>query len=178
MRGAARCNSALFRIGRDGDEADLPAFQDAAREAPRFPRAQPHCRRPQSAAQSARQRTAPPRALVASGKRFGLDGARRLRQKAQFEGLLQHGSRRTLDGYTFYVKRRETGGARLGMLVSRRHSHRAVERNRIKRCIREAFRLEQDRLGALDVLVRPPYGAKPSAQMIVRLREIFGRLNA
>jgi ribonuclease P protein component len=91
---------------------------------------------------------------------------------------LQHGSRRTLDGYTFYVKRRETGGARLGMLVSRRHSPRAVERNRIKRCIREAFRLEQGRLGALDVLVRPPYGAKPSAQMIVRLREIFGRLIA
>jgi len=91
---------------------------------------------------------------------------------------LQHGSRRTLDGYTFYVKRRETGGARLGMLVSRRHSPRAVERNRIKRCIREAFRLEQGRLGALDVLVRPPYGAKPSARMIVRLREIFGRLIA
>ncbi len=76
------------------------------------------------------------------------------------------------------MKRRETGGARLGMLVSRKHSHRAVERNRIKRCIREAFRLEQERLGALDVLVRPPYGAKPSAQMIIRLREIFGRLIA
>ena len=62
------------------------------------------------------------------------------------------------------------------MLVSRRHSARAVERNRIKRCIREAFRLEQENLGPLDVLVRPPYGIKPSAQMISRLRGIFGRL--
>ena len=72
--------------------------------------------------------------------------------------------------------RRETGGARLGMLISRKHAARAVVRNQIKRCIREAFRLEQERLGPVDVLVRPPYGAKPSAQMISRLRAIFGRL--
>ena len=62
------------------------------------------------------------------------------------------------------------------MLVSRRHSAHAVERNRIKRCIREAFRLEQEKLGPLDVLVRPPYGVKPTPHMILRLREIFGRL--
>jgi ribonuclease P protein component len=62
------------------------------------------------------------------------------------------------------------------MLVSRKHAARAVERNRIKRCIREAFRLEQESLGALDVLVRPPYGIKPSAHMISRLRETFARL--
>jgi ribonuclease P protein component len=90
--------------------------------------------------------------------------------------LLRHGARRSLDGYTFYTARRETGAARLGMLVSRKHAARAVERNRIKRCIREAFRLEQESLGALDVLVRPPYGIKPSPQMISRLREIFARL--
>jgi len=74
------------------------------------------------------------------------------------------------------VARRETGAARLGMLVSRRHAARAVERNRIKRCIREAFRLEQERLGALDVLVRPPYGVKPGAIMISRLRQLLGNL--
>jgi ribonuclease P protein component len=62
------------------------------------------------------------------------------------------------------------------MLVSRKHAARAVERNRIKRCIREAFRLEQESLGALDVLVRPPYGVRPSAQMISRLRQIFAAL--
>jgi ribonuclease P protein component len=90
--------------------------------------------------------------------------------------LLRQGARRSLDGFTFYVARRDTGGARLGMLVSRRHSARAVERNGIKRCIREAFRLEQENLGPLDVLVRPPYGIKPSAQMISRLRGMFGRL--
>lgn len=75
-----------------------------------------------------------------------------------------------------YVGRRDSGAARLGLLISRRHAPRAVVRNRIKRCIREAFRLAQERLGPIDVLVRPPYGVKPSAQMVVRLRELFGRL--
>jgi ribonuclease P protein component len=87
--------------------------------------------------------------------------------------LLRQGARRSLDGYTFYLARRDAGAARLGMLVSRRHASRAVERNGIKRCIREAFRQEQESLGAIDVLVRPPYGVKPSAQMISRLRRLF-----
>ena len=64
------------------------------------------------------------------------------------------------------------------MLISRKHAARAVVRNRIKRCIREAFRLEHERMGAFDVLVRPPYGVQPSAEMLSRLRRIFGSLGA
>ena len=176
MRSRARSNTALFRIGRNGHQADLPALQNAARATPRLPRAQPHRRRPQSAAQPARKRSAPPRAVAATGKRLGLGAARRLGRKAEFEALLRHGTRRSIDGYTFYVATRDTGNPRLGMLVSRKHAALAVERNGLKRCIREAFRLEQHSLGALDVLVRPPYGARASAAMILRLRGILGRL--
>ena len=64
------------------------------------------------------------------------------------------------------------------MLVTRKHSAAATERNRIKRCIREAFRLEQEALGAIDLLVRPPYNVRPSAQMITQLRELFAGLQA
>lgn len=110
-------------------------------------------------------------------RRHGLGPERRLTQSAVFVRLLQHGKRRSIGGYTFYLERRVSGPPRLGILVTRKHSTLAVERNRIKRCIREAFRLEQERLGALDVLVRPPYGAKPSSQMMQRLRELFSRLN-
>lgn len=62
------------------------------------------------------------------------------------------------------------------MLVSRKHATKATQRNRIKRCIREAFRLEQAKLGPLDVLVRPPYGVRPSAEMIQRVRQLLGGL--
>jgi ribonuclease P protein component len=63
------------------------------------------------------------------------------------------------------------------MMVTRKHAAAATERNRIKRCIREAFRLEQEALGPVDLLVRPPYDVRPTAQMITRLRELFAGLN-
>lgn len=116
---------------------------------------------------------------AASGSRsspFGAD--RRLKGRSAFEPLLREGRRRSVSGYTFYVSRRSEGPARLGILVTRRHAARATERNRIKRCIREAFRLEQQRLGSLDLLVRPPYGVRGSAKMLEGLREIFKRLEA
>jgi ribonuclease P protein component len=79
-------------------------------------------------------------------------------------------------GYTFFLQRREAGEPRLGLLVTRQHAARAVARNRIKRCVREAFRLEQEHLGPLDVLVRPPLGVKASPEMIRRLRELLTAL--
>lgn len=115
---------------------------------------------------------------AASGSRsspFGAD--RKLAGRSAFEPLLRAGQRRSLSGYTFYLTRRTEGPPRLGILVTRQHASRATERNRIKRCIREAFRLEQASIGPLDVLVRPPYGARGSAAMLARLRALFRRLD-
>lgn len=42
---------------------------------------------------------------------------------------------------------------RLGMVVSRRAAHRAVKRNRLKRLIRESFRLHQHQLPNADIVV-------------------------
>jgi ribonuclease P protein component len=107
------------------------------------------------------------------GARFGLGAERRLANKADFERLLRDGSRRSRSGYTFFTSMRDAGPPRLGIVITRKHAARATVRNGIKRCIREAFRLEQAGLGALDVLVRPPFGARPGPQMLVRLRELF-----
>ena len=108
--------------------------------------------------------------------RFGFGAERRLVRKADFEQLLGKGSRRSQSGYTLFFLVRAAGPPRLGILISRRHAARATVRNRIKRCLREAFRMEQAALGALDVLVRPPYGVKPGATMLARMREIFSGL--
>jgi ribonuclease P protein component len=176
-RSRARSNTALFRIG-DGDEADLPTFKDAARAPTRLSCKERDARRSRGAAQPPGARAPAPRAVAAGGKRFGLDSARRLRQKTQFERLLREGRRTRMSGYTFYLEKRDSGTARLGLLVTRQHAARATDRNRIKRCVREAFRLEQAKLGPVDVLVRPPYGVKASAQMIERLRAILSTLSA
>jgi len=43
--------------------------------------------------------------------------------------------------------------ARLGLAVPKKHIHRAVERNRLKRIIRESFRLKQEKLKGNDIVV-------------------------
>jgi ribonuclease P protein component len=47
----------------------------------------------------------------------------------------------------------EGGGARLGMAVGTRVASRAVDRNRLRRLIRESFRMHREGLPAVDLLV-------------------------
>ena len=75
--------------------------------------------------------------------RHGFGADRRLAGRAGFAQLLGSGTRRSISGYTFYTARRPAGPARLGIIVTRKHAALATERNRLKRCIPEAFRLEQ-----------------------------------
>ena len=181
----AGSNTALFPIERaDEAEAHLPAIQDAPRANARFSGAQPHRQRPGGAARATGKGTQASRSVgvppgvprISNPARFGLGTGRRLATKADFERLLQSGTRKSRSGYTLFYLTRAEGPPRLGILISRKHAARATVRNGIKRCIREAFRLEQLSLGALDVLVRPPYGARPGVAMRAQLRELFSGL--
>jgi len=109
-------------------------------------------------------------------QRWGLGADLRIRRRRDFERLLAKGTRRSAAGFTFYLERRAEGRPRLGILISRRHSPKAVRRNALKRSVREAFRLEQQSLGAVDLLVRPPYGAVPGKQMIDNLRQLLAKV--
>jgi len=48
----------------------------------------------------------------------------------------------------------EQDGPRLGLVVGKKLLKRAVDRNRLKRIIREQFRLRRSRLPAFDLIVR------------------------
>ena len=43
--------------------------------------------------------------------------------------------------------------ARLGIVVAKRNVKLAVDRNRLKRLVRESFRQQQEHLGGLDIVV-------------------------
>lgn len=166
------------------DEANLSTIQDPACPAARISCAKQHARRSRCVARAARARAQAPGHLISPNRvlgpdrraRSGLGPARRIGGRSGFEVLLQTGIRRKLGGYTFILSDRQAGPARLGILVSRKHSPRANVRNSIKRRIREAFRAEHHGLGSIDILVRPPFGVVPSARMILQLRQAFTRL--
>ena len=83
----------------------------------------------------------------------GLPPPARLRRAADFAAL-RHAPGR-LDTRFFLIRYScsEAGSARLGLAVSRRVSKRAVDRNRIKRNVRESFRQVRTRLPAFDLLL-------------------------
>jgi len=47
-----------------------------------------------------------------------------------------------------------TGQPRIGLIVGKRHCPLAVDRNRIKRIVRETFRVRRCRLPALDIVIQ------------------------
>jgi ribonuclease P protein component len=55
--------------------------------------------------------------------------------------------------FTVLYKRGETGHPRLGLAVAKKNSKRAVDRNRIKRIIRESFRHHRNDLDSADIVV-------------------------
>lgn len=86
--------------------------------------------------------------------------------------------RRGLGPLVFYGLPNALGHHRLGLTVPRRVGN-AVRRNRIKRLLREAFRLSQHELpGALDVVVVVrPHEAAPLAEYQQKLAVAFAALD-
>jgi ribonuclease P protein component len=66
---------------------------------------------------------------------------------------LRHAKRITADGIRVYSKRNEYARPRLGMVIAKREIPKAVTRNRIKRMIREAIRLNQYEIGGFDIVI-------------------------
>jgi len=68
--------------------------------------------------------------------------------------------------------------ARLGLAISKQVSRRAVERNRLKRLVRESFRRVRHRLPAVDVVVmaRAQAAGMEGAQLLAQIDELWGKL--
>jgi ribonuclease P protein component len=80
----------------------------------------------------------------------------RLLRHADFERVYQQGRRHFSAHMTvFYLRRQDTQGARVGYTVSRALGG-AVDRNRMKRRLREAARLSWSEMkGPFDIVINP-----------------------
>jgi ribonuclease P protein component len=69
----------------------------------------------------------------------------RLRRRGDFEIIAKEGIRKHTKNFLIIVRKNDRGFSRLGAVASKRLG-KAVERNRIKRLMREFFRRNKDRL--------------------------------
>jgi ribonuclease P protein component len=82
----------------------------------------------------------------------------RVTQRCDFEAALTGGLRLCDERLTIWVRLNDLAVPRLGLIVGRRHGN-AVQRNRLKRLIREAFRLNQKRImSGMDLICSPAPG--------------------
>ncbi len=61
--------------------------------------------------------------------------------------------------FLFLPRQNQLEHSRLGLVIAKKNVRLAVQRNRIKRIVRETFRQEQSRLPAIDVIVLARRGA-------------------
>ena len=78
----------------------------------------------------------------------------RLVNKTDFDRVFADNQRARTDYAVVMARPNLVGYPRLGMIVAKRLLARAVDRNRVKRCVRESFRQVLPELPACDFVVR------------------------
>ncbi len=104
----------------------------------------------------------------------------RLTCAADYRPVFQDNTRISDGCFTLLYKTRESAACkpRLGLAIAKKQLKRAVDRNRIKRLIRQSFRLHQNQLPAVDVvvMVRGKILQLNNQQVFDRLHNLWGRI--
>ena len=110
----------------------------------------------------------------------GLPRELRLRLAGDFAALRTSSGR--LGGRCFHLRYRPNGlsHARLGLAISKRASKLAVERNRLKRLLRESFRRTRSELPPVDLVVmaRDQAVSLSNAELLAEAEALWRRLAA
>jgi ribonuclease P protein component len=86
--------------------------------------------------------------------RYTFKKKERLRRRSEFSALFQSGKRIHSEYLTVILSTNSSGMRRLGLVVGKKVGKAAVRRNRMKRLLREFFRLNKHRLPASqDILI-------------------------
>jgi ribonuclease P protein component len=82
----------------------------------------------------------------------------RLLGEVDFSRVYSSGERFEKENFVFYLQNRDEGEPRIG-IVTPKYLGTAVERNRIKRVIRESFRKNKRLFDSLEFIVKPRHRA-------------------
>src|SRR6185369_14774694 len=92
----------------------------------------------------------------------------RLRSKLQFDAIYASGRRLDDRFFGLRIKPNGVGHARVGLAVAVKTAGNAVKRNRLRRLVRESFRLAQHELPGVDVVVAAKFPAAQASATSLR----------
>ena len=98
---------------------------------------------------------------------------------AQFQRIFQQADFKVSQRHFLILARaNDLQYPRLGLVVAKKNIRLAVQRNRIKRRIRETFRLQQAHIGSIDAIVLPRSGADQLSdqELNLQLAQLWQRL--
>jgi len=114
----------------------------------------------------------------AAVSRLRLPPERRMRRPAEFKRVYAAGKRLGNEYFTVNTQANGLAGARLGMSIAARIVRRAVDRNRVRRLIRESFRVNQPGLPALDIVIGTRVGvlSADNARLRAALEKLWHKI--
>lgn len=77
----------------------------------------------------------------------------RLQRAEDFQQAFRLGNKHNQGGFVVYTRLNGLGYARLGLAIAKKVIQSASARNRVKRLLRESFRLNQRRLPDIDIVI-------------------------
>ena len=102
----------------------------------------------------------------------------RLLRPTEFEQVFANGKRFRSTVFTLVASTNELQHPRLGLAISRKAAARAVDRNRLKRVVRESFRYNASTMKSFDIVVHatPIARTQPSASLSRKLDDLWRKL--
>lgn len=102
----------------------------------------------------------------------------RLHSAPEFERVYKSGRRAGDNLFGISAIKNDLGHARLGLSIGAKAVGNAVRRNRLRRVLREQFRLCQRELPALDIVItaRPGARAAPSGDVVASVGRLLNQI--
>ncbi|CAM5185499.1 ribonuclease P protein component [Alishewanella longhuensis] len=108
--------------------------------------------------------------------RFGRE--LRLLTPSQFDNVFQNPFRVASPLFTILAKPNQLTHPRIGLTIAKKRVKLAVQRNRIKRCVRDSFRLHQHQLPGVDLvlMVKGDISNTPNDELLKQLERLWQKI--